>query len=396
MATERGSSDAQQRWAPSGWMAAIRAVAKRSGARPDDSRRYNLLFAAVVIPPVLIMLALALTQEPLRGDLTRPGGYTEADYGWNQPQERFSPPLASMRYDRPFDVVVLGDSFSSNPEGQTDPGAYWTNFLAQRTGLSVVVVSRFDMTLEDLLRHPVFVRAPPRLLILETVERYLIRDFVLEADERLGRFDRHCRLEVHRLPALPAFRPVNARPVAWVRDMEPEVDFDQAANFLWKAVQREIFGIDTTRVVRLALTRPDLFSSRSADRLLVYDDELRKAQFTTAEALDTAYCTLIDAQNRVQGNGHTRFLFMAAPDKATAYADHLARAELRALSPLPGFYRRSGLNQVALVGRFRDAVWCGMKDVYMPNDTHWSSMAHRIAADAVIDALTGAPHRPAC
>jgi hypothetical protein len=189
---------------------------------------------------------------------------------------------------------------------------------------------------------------------------------------------------------------VNARPVAWVRDTDPEVDFDQAANFLWKAVQRDLLGIDTTRVVRLAMTRADLFSSRASDRLLVYDDELRKTRYTTAEAVDRAYCTLIEAQNRVQSNGHTRFLFMAAPDKATAYADHLADSELRALSPLPELYRRSGLNQVALVGRFRDAVRCGTKDVYMPNDTHWSSATHRIVADAVINALTGAPHRPDC
>jgi hypothetical protein len=149
-------------------------------------------------------------------------------------------------------------------------------------------------------------------------------------------------------------------------------------------------------VVRLALTRADLFSSRTADQLLVYDDELRKVQFTTSEALDQAYCTLIDAQNRVQSNGHTRFLFMAAPDKATAYADYLADAELRQVSPLPEFYKRSGLNQVALVERFRQAIQCGIKDVYMPNDTHWSSATHGTVADAVVGALTGAQAGPAC
>jgi hypothetical protein len=87
---------------------------------------------------------------------------------------------------------------------------------------------------------------------------------------------------------------------------------------------------------------------------------------------------------------------MAAPDKATAYADYLADHELREVSPLPAFYRRSGLNQVPLVDRFREAIRCGMKDIYMPNDTHWSSMAHRIAADAVVDALGGAEAPPVC
>jgi hypothetical protein len=377
-------------------VAALCAAIASRWAGHADPRRYNRIFAAVVIPPVLVMLTLALWQEPLRGDLTRPGGYAEDQYGWNQPQERFSPPFAATRYDRPFDVVVLGDSFSTNPTGQTDPGAYWTNFVAQRTGLSVVAVSRFDMTLADLLRHPVFVKTPPRLLILETVERYLVRDFVLEVDMRMGRIDRTCTVEGRELPHVPHFRPIKVAPVPWQRDTRPEVDFDQAANFLWKAVRRHLFNIDTTRVIRLGLARLDLFSSRASDKLLIYDDELRKARFTTPEALDAAYCTLIAAQNQVQANGQTHFLFIAAPDKATAYADHLTDPMLRDLSPLPEFYERPGLNQIALVERLRDAIRCGVKDVYMPNDTHWGSPAHRIVAEATIDALLGKPGRPAC
>jgi hypothetical protein len=397
MPTEPGSSYSQQRrWPAFNRMAMVNALVKWVGARPADARSYILLFVAVVIPPILIMLVLALTQEPLRGDLTRPGGYTESDYGWNKPQERFSPPLVSTRYDRPFDVVVLGDSFSANLRGQTDAGAFWPNYLAQRTGLSTVVVTRFDMTLADLLRHPVFLRTPPRVLILETVERYLIRDFVHEADQRVGRSEGHCGVEVHRLPALPAFRALNTTPVPWVRDTRPEVNFDQAANFLWKTVLRNGLGYEPTRVLRLALTRSDMFSSRRSDQLLVYDDELRKMRIVTTEALDQAYCALIDAQNRIQRNGHTRFLFMSAPDKATAYADYLTDAELRHISPLPEFYRRSGLKQVALVERLRQAIRCGAKDIYMPNDTHWSSTGHGIVADAVIAALTGAQDRPSC
>lgn len=377
-------------------MAGLWAFIRWSSTRSANARRYNRLFAVVIAPPVLVMLALALWQEPLRGDLTRPGGYAEDEYGWNQPQERFSPPFASVRYDRPFDVVVLGDSFSINPTGQTDPGTYWTNFVAQRTGLSIVAISRFHMTLAELLRHPVFVETPPRLLILQTVERYMVRDFVLDVDRRMGRVDRDCRFAAQELPPLPGFRPVNARPVPWLRDTTPEIDFDQAANFLWKVVRRHVFGVDTTRVIRLGLVRPDLFSSRASDRLLVYDDELWKVRFITPATLNAAHCTLVDAQNRVQSNGRTRFLFMAAPDKVTAYAEHLAAPELRALSPLPEFYRRPSVNQVALVDRFRDAIRCGTKDAYMPNDTHWSSAGNRIVADAVVDALAGVPHRPAC
>ncbi len=365
-------------------------AARRTGGRAD-ARRHNRLLAAVVLPPVAIMLVLALTQEPLRGDLTRPGGYAEADFGWTAPQERFSPPLASTRYDRPHDIVVLGDSFSANSTGQTDPGAYWTNHLAQRTGLSVAVVpvSLADgMNFAQLLRHPVFVRTPPRILIVETVERYLLRNYAIEIESRVGISDPECRAQTHALPPLPALAPLDAAPVPWIRDTSPEIDFDQAADFLWKSAKRRVLGVDTTRVIRLGLNRPDLFSSRASEELLIYDDEIRKAEFVTPRTLDATYCTLLAMQNAVQANGRTRFLFMAAPDKLSAYAEHLADTDLRALSLLPGLYRQPSLNQVRLLERFRSAIRRGEKDVYMPNDTHWGSAGHRIVADAIVAALT--------
>lgn len=376
-------------------IATLLGIARGPAGRADP-RRYNLVLAAVVLPPVLVMLILALTQEPLRGDLTRPGGYAEADYGWRQPQERFSPPLASSRYDRPYDIVILGDSFSANVGGQTDPGAFWSNYLAQRTGLSVAVLALDppDMTPERLLHHPVFVRSPPKLLILETAERYLLRDYAIEIDARVGRIEQSCRPQSRRLPPFPAFAPLDVAPVPWERDTVPEINIDQAANYFWKAAKRNLFGIDTTRILRLDLTRADLFSSRESNRLLIYDDEIRKALFTTPQTVDAMYCTLIDIQNEVQANGRTRFLFMAAPDKMTTYAEHLADPELRAISLLPGLYGRPSLNQVKLLGRFREAVRCGVKDLYMPNDTHWGSAAHRIIADAVVDTLTGAEGGP--
>jgi hypothetical protein len=374
----------------------VPVLARRSRARPADARRYNYLLAAVVVPPVLFMLALALWQQPLRGDLTRPGGYAEDRYGWNEPQERFVPPLASTEYDRPYDIVVFGDSFSSNPTGQTNPGAYWTNYLAQRTGMSLVTLSRWNMTLSDLLRHPVFVASPPRQLILESVERYLVRDFIIEVDRRMGRFGSDCSPADQDLPPLPEFRPVSAVPVPWTRDTRPEVDFDQAANFAWKAVRRNFFNVDTTRVVRLGLVRADLLSSQASDQLLVYDDDILKVNHAGPGSVDAIYCTMIAIQNRIQGNGRTRFLFMAAPDKVTAYADYLDDPELRHISLLPELYRRPGLNQVRLVERFRRAMRCGMKDIYLPNDTHWGSAGHRIVAEAVADALAGLTNVPPC
>lgn len=372
-------------------ISAVRASIQRDSVSQRSGRAFLLTFAAIAVPPILLMLVLSLTQQPLRGDLTRSGGYAESDYGWNLPQERFAPPLVSTHYDRPFDVVVFGDSFSSNPGGQTDPGSYWTNYVAQRTGWSVVVLRHLETPIDQLLQNPIFLDAPPRLLILEAVERYLVRDFALEADWRVGSIPRTCRPELYPLPARPAFRPVNVAPVPWLRDTDPELNFDQAADYVWKAAARNVLGINFAGVIRLPLLRSDLLSSRVSDHLLIYEDDIRKAQFTTAQALDDAYCTLVGIQNHVESNGRTRFLFMAAPDKLTAYAEYLSDGEHRGLSPLMQFAGRGGLNQVDLADPLRRAIRSGTKDVYMPNDTHWSPTGHRLVGETVVRTIAREP-----
>lgn len=363
---------------------------------PPPPRRHNLVLAAIVLPAVLALVAVALVQQPLRGDLTRPGGYSEYLYGWNAPQARFVPPLAALAYDRPYDIVIVGDSFSNNPGGgQTDPGAYWPNHLAQMTGLSVVSLNMFHFKLAELPDHPVFRASPPRLVVVQTVERYLTRDHAAEVDRWMGPCARSCPPGAPAPPPVPlALRPLPVEPVEWRRDLRPAVDLDQATDYLWKQLQRSVLGRDTTPVVRVALTRDAPLSSRVRDHLLVYNDELDKPRTWTAPLLDRAHCNLRDAQRRIEANGRTHFAYMPVPDKLTAYAELVAAPNLAALSQLPAFAARPGLRVVDLTARLRHAVRCGVPDLYLPNDTHWGTAAHRIAAAATIDTFLGRAWTP--
>jgi hypothetical protein len=367
----------------------LRSVAAIAGfvSRPSP-RLFIVTYAALLLPAVLVLLGLALVLQPLRGDLTRVGGFREAEYGWNGPQEQFDPPLVALQYDRPYDVVVLGDSFSANPGGQSDPGLYWTNYLAQRTGLTVAVLHVFDVTLEELLRHPVYLLSPPRLVLLELVERYLMRDFVLEAGKPMGEFDDNCEVQSTNLPTFPPWRPLPVQTVTRTRDTMPGLDLHQAASYLWKVAARTLLGTDSTNVSRLALTRSDLFSSQAADQLLVHDDDVRKVRHATDQALESAHCKLIAIQNAVQRDGRTRFLFVPVPDKTTVYSEYLVDPQLRNLSRLPDLASKAGVSQVDLLRPLHQAISSGAKDLYMPNDTHWNSTGHRIAAETVVDALS--------
>src|SRR5690349_11951678 len=128
----------------------FRQEALVTAARPRASG-FIAVFLALALPCVAVLVGFSLLQAPVQGDLTRIGGYSENSYGWTATHQRFAPPLVSTVYDRPYDVVIVGDSYSIHgPGGQTDLGAYWTNHFAQLSGLSVVVINHLTTPLREV------------------------------------------------------------------------------------------------------------------------------------------------------------------------------------------------------------------------------------------------------
>jgi SGNH hydrolase-like domain, acetyltransferase AlgX len=348
------------------------------------ARTYVRTFLGLVLPVLGLLAAFSLYQAPVQGDLTRIGGYTENAYGWNAPQKRFIPPLVATKYDRPFDIVVLGDSYSVNPGGQTPHGAFWTNFVAQQTGLSTVALSIHDISMRELLDHPVFKRAPPRAVILQIVERYLVRNLIIQEEEWIGPGFNGCP-DPGPPPPVRLSQPLAAVPVPWHRSERLSFDLDRAFDTLWKAGWRA-FDVNLTRVHSLGLTSPALFSSRASDRMLIYDDEFRLGDWRR-EDIERVLCRLRAIQEQVQANGQTAFLLAVPPNKLSVYSDVVAEKRLRGLDNLPAILADRKINQVDLLTPLRDGVRCGLVDVYMPNDTHWGTSGNEIVASATVAAL---------
>jgi hypothetical protein len=342
-------------------------------------RRYNLLLLAVLVPVVVALTAIGFALEPHTGGLTRLGGYPEKEYGWNEPQQKFTRPLyrqfitRAAAYREPADIVVLGDSFTF------DEHYAWPNYLVRDTGLTLQSF-RIDKTpIGAILASDTFRSHPPRVLILETVER--------ELWNRFGQESVTCRLQ----PA-PAVAPLRIAPqsVATVPIMRDKrgaaLDVSLAIDYLSKTIPREYFGRDRTQVKRFALTHPVAFSSEVKDRLLVYRDDLSKQDWTPA-MVEQIRCNLVNLQNRVQANGRTYFVAMIAVDKLSAYAERLTDESLRHLSPIERLASDPSLHLPRLDLRLQRAIRDDVVDVYLNNDTHWGSTGYRIVADELREHL---------
>lgn len=131
-------------------------------------RAYALSLAAAILGIAGALAAGSLELEPFSGDLARIGRFDEADYGWSGAQTRFAKPLfqtSPARIDH--DIVVLGDSFSN--DGETS----WPNYVAGLTGARIATFHVRGKSWRKLLDDPSYRASPPKIFVLEIVERDL-------------------------------------------------------------------------------------------------------------------------------------------------------------------------------------------------------------------------------
>jgi hypothetical protein len=227
-------------------------------------RRYLAVLAGLCGAFLAYALAIAVTFQPLTGDLTRIGGYAERDYGWNGVEDRFTPPLAGPgSLDGAYQIIVVGDSFSmrNTPDRQTPYGSFWTNFLAAGTGLSVGVFDAQVSPLARVLDSPAY-RAGPRLVILELSERTLKKRLAGGA----ACPDSAPWIAPALDPGVTAPQPQSVRRVLAPPGVGTVVD--ELPDLLRKRILRLAMGERMTMARRLPLARDDLFTSRRPGELL--------------------------------------------------------------------------------------------------------------------------------
>jgi hypothetical protein len=329
-----------------------------------------------------LVVWLALTLEPIDGDLVRVGGLFERDWGWQGTHPRYREPL--HRYpdsdaDRPLaDIVVFGDSFSH----QAHRGYEWQAVLAARTGARIVTydLRRFEPL--AVLESAEYRRHPPAAVVYQSSE--------LSLADRLPRYARDCASGVAVPQPGRSRRPLPVRPLsaeqmmaARVRgygwDLSARVD---AAMHVLRLGLEHVGGASNVRVLPLA--RRGLFSSRRDD-LLVYGYAVRPR--LSRRLIERMGCGLASLQRRVEQQVGAVFVPLLVPNKYSAYQRYLKSDS----DADPGFvadvFNASGLPPVGLASALEAAIAAGEQDVYLPNDSHWGPIGHQLAADVVLRAL---------
>lgn len=344
-------------------------------------RTYRNFLVLVFGVAVAVVWILALILHPADGDLARVGGYPEKDFHWKTPQAVFPKNLFTVSrdladYDRHYDVVVLGDSFSCDQESRMFG---WQNYFLAETGLSMIVFDTRRFCPQEILDLPAFKKFPPKLFIFESVERYL--------HMRSAYFAKHARVASgppskaapwarRTLPALHEDMPV----------ARPSLDPEQVLTHL-NSLTLRLLGLNT-QVLKTNLTTDKHFSSASNRELLVYFDEYTKKDLTETD-FQNMRTGLRTFQSLVESNGITKFVVMIAPDKSSLYAPWLEEADMATVNLIAEAAKDPNLPVLRT-----DIIFAGAMenpDVYLPSDSHWSSRGHRLVADGLLDMLQASP-----
>lgn len=311
-----------------------------------------LLRLLLYLLPLLAAVAyyyLGVDHEALRGDL---GRMTQTEFHYDRPRGDSAAVLARCRYVdldevEPLgddELVVLGDSFSAEND-RLWPGRCWHQYMGALVGKNIVSVYLHGrnqaMELLTVLTH-----CPGMLgdtVVVENVERQMVENL--------------CMLDLEHVPD---YNPAKVEPKedSWMERFRDEV-FRPVHYY-----QRRL-GIDVP-VTKARLDR-ELFSVKST-RLFYYDKDVVPH---TEDEVASACNNLRRLDSLAHSKGVTLF-FVAIPDKYTVYHRYLVERndEKRVLEApccfdtLPCF--------VNLLPTLSGLVEKGVKDVYLPDDTHFS------------------------
>ena len=352
----------------------------------EPHRRFVLWLLALVVLPVAVLFVIGIYLQPLYGDLTRIGFYSEREFGWSGTQVIF--PNTKLEFNalpnnnsQLYKILVLGDSFS-----RVHPELQWQNYLKEISHESIGTMDINKIRLHQILASQGFRDNPPKVLIMESVER--------ELPHHLKENMSTCQItpsDTRKIDSSPDITPI----IDWnweshiaditqhkSREINPsEINPSYVLKFLWNNIPGDLIH---PNVYRIDITRPALFSSRDQSAFLVYQDDVNKIKLWRKMGLPEMSCRIEEIRRQVEANGYTRFILMVPPDKLTAYSDYLSDSKFQHASLLSALSELHPKVMPRLDKALITAIHAGEQDVYFPDDTHWASNGQRIAAETLI------------
>jgi SGNH hydrolase-like domain, acetyltransferase AlgX len=332
-------------------------------------KNYLAIFSITALLPIIIFGAIGFFLQPLSGDLTRLGRLAERDFGWNVPQPIVE--VFPMNRAEVADVIVLGDSFSQ-------PNV-WQSITVQRTKLKLLTFSFLNMREPGCIEQwvkSIPVRYPSaKTIIIETTEKSFLDRFNVDINKCRG-------LSIFPYTYIPG-QTASERQHGY-KDIMPDPIYALRAAFN-SDLQNNKAARSGDTIIQ-PLNRNDLFSNHRADLLLYYKTELDKKNWKPLE-IETAL-NRISSLEQIAAANKMQFIINIVPDKSTIYSRFFKnQEEISILSNLQKELRLRNIRVIDLLPTLNANVE-SIKDLYLPNDTHFSTSGYILMGEAIAQELS--------
>lgn len=284
-----------------------------------------------------------------------------------------------------YDVVTIGDSMSAGTGG-----AYYQDYLAERTGLSVLNVIRLNRSsnpydvcqmLRLLLEFGYFDRIKPEYVILECGERMVGRHFASEFLP-LPAIDRET-FEKEYL----AYKEFGSKDIVPEHTLISTTMSAANKTYLENMFLGEEVGTREGSLVRKAELSVPAFSNPGQEKLLLYFHEDR--EYLTAPPEAGAVNDTVNTLAEELAARGIKLIFLVAPDKSDLYYPYIASEKpdhensfYEDMAPLTKKYI---FLEAKTVLRWELAK--GEQDIYWCDDTHWSQKGQKAVVEELLHYL---------
>lgn len=274
-----------------------------------------------------------------------------------------------------IDIITLGDSFSNGGAGGKNP--FYQDYIASINNLNVLNIHEYEgksmlETISIMLNSGYLDKIKPKYIILQSVERHSVQRFMesINFEEQIPLKELENYYE-------------NLKNIKKIKD---KICFINNGNFKYPWYKFLYLFSDHAYFAQTYIRdlTHNLFSVKNGDKLLFYYADLDYIPFSSKENLVKLNDNLNILSERL-AKKDIKLYFMPAVDKYNLYSDYIIdnpypkSTFFEKLRPLEKNYYFIDTKDI-----LSKELEKGEKDIFYPDDTHWSWKASKIIFETVL------------
>lgn len=263
-----------------------------------------------------------------------------------------------------IDIITIGDSFSNADTCGRNP--YYQDYLATKYNkniMNVRLMGDFLNTIVALKNSGLLKKIKPKYVILETVEREIIRLYQPTIKTNFSPKIMYIRDILHNK--------VKRSPVPKI-NMINDINYKVPYYSLKTPHQHKIHN------AYIFSLKQQMFTSETTNQLLVYKNDIENIKYFTKQNVNTLNNKLNQVASLLK-ELDIKLIFMPAVDKYNLYYDYIIETPYKKnqfFDLLESFDKKYiFVNTQEILSK---ELQKGVRDLYYPDDTHWSYKASDI------------------